>query len=291
VIHRLNIGFFDSGIGGLTVLKKALEVLPDENYIYYADTDNVPYGTRKKEEVRKFVFDAVKFIISKGAEALVIACNTATSVAIEDLRKEYSIPIIGMEPAVKLAVEKNGNKNKRVLVVATALTLSENKYRDLVNRIDDEKIIDSVPLPGLVWFAEKMQFDEKTVMEYLRKELKDFDLGKYGTVVLGCTHFVYFKNAFRKLFPPAVDVIDGNTGTVNNLKKKIHEVKLQKQGTEDPGKIPATTNDRVQNYTSRETFNEPAKKRINLTFYNSGRLVEKEDDLERYKKLFEQVPD
>ena len=287
----MNIGFFDSGIGGLTVLKKALEVLPDENYIYYADTDNVPYGTRKKEEVRKFVFDAVKFIISKGAEALVIACNNATSVAIEDLRKEYSIPIIGMEPAVKLAVEKNGNKNKRVLVVATALTLSENKYRDLVNRIDDEKIIDSVPLPGLVWFAEKMQFDEKTVMEYLRKELKDFDLGKYGTVVLGCTHFVYFKNAFRKLFPPAVDVIDGNTGTVNNLKKKIHEVKLQKQGTEDPGKIPATTNDRVQNYTSRETFNEPAKKRINLTFYNSGRLVEKEDDLERYKKLFEQVPD
>ena len=115
------IGVFDSGIGGLTVLKKIIEILPNENYIYYADTDNVPYGTKPKDEVKKYINDAVDFLISKKVKAIVIACNTATAIAAEELRKKYDIPIIGIEPAAKPAVQNRGEK--RVLIMATPTTI------------------------------------------------------------------------------------------------------------------------------------------------------------------------
>ena len=111
----MNIGFFDSGIGGLSVLREALAVLPNENYLYYADTDNTPYGTKTRNEV-KLAFKAVEFLTSRRIKALVIACNAATSASVEDLRKKYDFPIIGMEPAVKPAVTKSLNGGKRVLV-------------------------------------------------------------------------------------------------------------------------------------------------------------------------------
>jgi len=144
------IAFFDSGIGGVTVLHEALRLMPDEDYIYYADTLNAPYGIREKHEVKKLVYDAVDFIVRKDVKAVVIACNTATSAAVEDLRRLYSIPIIGMEPAVKPAVEKNGREHKRVIVTATPLTLKEEKLLNLIDRIDNEHIVDLLPLPDLV---------------------------------------------------------------------------------------------------------------------------------------------
>ncbi len=271
----MSIGFFDSGIGGLTVLKLALKQMPEEDYIYYADTDNVPYGPKSKEEVRKFVFDAAAYITGKGVHALVVACNTATSVVIEDLRRQYSIPIIGMEPAVKPAVEKNGNKHKRVLVFATELTLREEKFRNLVNRIDDEKIIDSLPLPGLVTFAENQQFDEGSVMAYLKDSLKDFDLNRYGTVVLGCTHFIYFKNILRKLLPLHIEIIDGNAGTVNYLKRTLEagtgaDYHMTKAG--EKGKCTYETSGRI-------------------TFFESGREITDANGLDKYHRLLDCVPD
>ena len=102
----MKIGFFDSGIGGLTVLKEAIKILPNEDYIYYADTVNAPYGTKLRETVRKHIFTAVEFLSTLGVDILVIACNTATSVAANELRSNYFFPIVGMEPAVKPAIEK-----------------------------------------------------------------------------------------------------------------------------------------------------------------------------------------
>lgn len=213
------IGFFDSGIGGITVLHDALRLLPCEDYIYYADTRNAPYGTRNKAEVKKLVSNAVDFIISKDVKAVVIACNTATSVAVEDLRRTYSIPIIGMEPAVKPAVEKNGRLHRKVIVTATPLTLKEEKLRNLIDRIDNEHIVELLPLPELVRFAESYQFNVHGVREYLETEFSPFNLEQYGTVVLGCTHFIYFRDILKRILPPWIDIIDGNTGTVNNLKR------------------------------------------------------------------------
>lgn len=217
------IGFFDSGIGGITVLHEALKLLPDEDYIYYADTDNAPYGTRDKNEVRRLVHNAVDFIVRQGVKAVVIACNTATSAAVEDLRAVYSIPIIGMEPAVKPAVERCDRAHKRVIVAATPLTLKEEKLKNLIDRVDNEHIVDLLPLPGLVQFAERYEFSGEGVTGYLREEFSRFDLQQYGTVVLGCTHFIYYRNIMNSIFPSHVDIIDGNRGTVNNLARILEE--------------------------------------------------------------------
>lgn len=212
----MSIGVLDSGIGGLTVLKEAIRLLPHEDYLYYADTKHVPYGTKPRDEVRGYIFDAADFFASKGVEALVVACNTATSIAINDLRKRYSFPIIGMEPAVKPAVLKA--ENRRVLVLATPITVREKKLHDLVERLDSEDIVDLHALPGLVEFAEKFIFDEDAVIPYLLDELSRYDLDEYGAVVLGCTHFVFYRKHFEKILPQGVDIIDGNLGTINRLK-------------------------------------------------------------------------
>ncbi|WP_044481154.1 glutamate racemase [Paenibacillus antibioticophila] len=229
----MRIGFFDSGIGGITVLHQALRLLPQEDYLFYADTLHVPYGEKTKEEVREYILDAVDFIAAQKVKALVIACNTATSIVIEELRTRYDFPVIGIEPAVKPAIERWAGKQKKVLVLATNLTLKEKKYNDLVQRIGQGESVDSLPLPGLVQFAENFVFDEEKMVPYLEKELSLFDLKQYGTVVLGCTHFPYFENSLRRVFPKDVDFISGSIGTAKHL-KQILELKNQvNQGTGD----------------------------------------------------------
>ncbi len=255
----MQIGFFDSGIGGITVLYDTLKMLPNEDYIYYADTLNVPYGPKPKDEVKKYIFNAVEFIVGQGVKAVVIACNTATSVAVEELRAKYNIPIIGMEPAVKPAVEKNKNTNKRVLVTATALTLKEEKLQNLITKLDNDHIVDLLPLPGLVQFAEGFEFNEEVVLPYLEEQLFQYDLNKYETIVLGCTHFSFYKNIFRKILPTDTDIIDGNIGTVKHLKRTLGEMNSLNEGS---GKV---------------------------TFYNSGLKVADKEKLDKYNELFERL--
>ncbi len=229
-MNVMKIGFFDSGVGGITVLHEALRVLPGEDYLYYADTLNVPYGSKPKEQVKKCIFQAVEFIAGQGVKAIVIACNTATSVAIEELRDKYSIPIIGMEPAIKPAVERNEDINKRILVTATALTLKEEKLQKLIDKWDNHHIVDRLPLPGLVQFAESFEFRENIVLPYLQEQLAPYDFNEYGTVVLGCTHFPFYKDFFRKLLPPSVNIIDGSAGTANNLKRILTDMNSLEEG-------------------------------------------------------------
>lgn len=251
------IGFFDSGIGGITVLHEALKDMNNVDFIYFADTENVPYGTKTKMQVKEYVLNAADFMFSRGVGVLVVACNTATSVAIEDLRQKYAIPIIGMEPAVKPAVENH--KDKRILVTATALALKEEKLKKLITRLDCEDIIDLLPLPGLVRFAENMTFDAPEVYAYLKDELSRFDLCQYQTVVLGCTHFIYFKPVFRALLGPDIDIIDGNRGTVN--------------------KLAATLAD----------LNSPVDGSGKITYYQSERLVTDQETLEKFGSLLKRM--
>jgi glutamate racemase len=221
------IAIFDSGIGGLTVLKEALKILPSENYIYYADTDHVPYGTKTKEEVKKFVLKAADFLAARQIKMLVVACNTATSIAIGELRNVYAFPIVGMEPAVKPAV--SNSKNKRVLVLATQLTLKEQKFKELVDKVDNEKIVDMLPVPELVTMAEQFVFDETLIIPALSKRFSGIHIDDYGTVVLGCTHFPFYKSILKKIFAEGTEIIDGNSGTVNHVKNI-----LEKEGLKNP---------------------------------------------------------
>lgn len=214
---QMRIGFFDSGLGGLTVLAESLRRLPAKDYLYMADTLHVPYGTKSEEEVRRFVLEAVATMVGQGIDALVVACNTATSIAINELRKIYDMPIVGMEPAVKPAVEMNRATGKRVLVCATPLTLSMPKYYALVSRVDGNGIVDSLPLPELVDYCERLVFDEEELAAYFRRKLEPFYSDRYGIIVLGCTHFLYYRDVLRRVLPESVEIVDGNAGTVRRL--------------------------------------------------------------------------
>lgn len=253
----MNIGFFDSGMGGLSVLREALVILPSENYIYYGDTDNAPYGVKTTDEVKRLTFNAVKFMVSKNIKALVVACNTATSAAVRDLRKEYGFPVIGMEPAVKPAVQKSLSGGKRVLVLATALTLKEEKFHNLVSRLDADHIVDMQPAPKLVELAEKFIFQGPEVESYLKEILPWDNMQKYGTVVLGCTHFPLFRQALTDILPEHIDIIDGNRGTINHLKEILKASNLL----------------------------NPSIEKGNITFYKSGVQVIDRDSLEMFEKL------
>ncbi|SFL94508.1 glutamate racemase [Paenibacillus sp. 1_12] len=214
----MRIAFFDSGLGGITVLHEGMRRFPQEDFYYYADTLHVPYGTKPKQEVKQYIFEAVDRMMQLDIKALVIACNTATSIAIAELRSVYtSIPIIGMEPAVKPAVQLSRANGRRVLVLATPLTLRESKYIELVNRIDDLSIVDSLPLPELVQYCEQLQFDETVMANYFTAKFAPYDLNNYGTVVLGCTHYPFYKLILRKLLPKHIQIIDGSSGTINHL--------------------------------------------------------------------------
>ena len=218
------IGVFDSGIGGLTVLKKIIEILPNEKYIYYADKDNVPYGTKPKEEVKKYIKEAVEFLVYKNVKAIVIACNTATSIAVKDLRNEYSIPIIGIEPAAKPAVENRGEK--RVLIMATPTTIREEKLKSLLEELNAIEYVDLIPMPKLVEFAEKGDFNSDEVRKYLNEQLKEYNLNDYSELVLGCTHFPLFNEILSEIFSKDTQIIDGSLGVANRLKNILEEKDL-----------------------------------------------------------------
>lgn len=215
----MKIAFFDSGIGGLCVLEEATENL-SADFLFYADRANAPYGEKSKEDILKYADEACEFLIEKGAQAIVLACNTATSVAAEILREKYSLPIIGMEPAVKYALDLDGVK--RVLVIATPVTVRGEKMKKLIGRVDKAHLVDLLALPQLVKFAEKGEFDSDNVTSYLIKEFEPYDFTKYSALVLGCTHFNYFKNTLRKLLPTSVKLTDGNKGTVKELMRKLN---------------------------------------------------------------------
>jgi len=215
----MKIGIFDSGIGGLSTLHQAMITLPEVDYCFYADTDHVPYGEKSVEEIRGYVDHAVGFLVDKGCEAIVLACNTATSVAITFLRNKYGIPVIGIEPAVKPALEHC--KDKRVLVIATPVTAKEPKLKNLIMKYDSDKKVDVVPMPGLVRLAQDDTFTGDKVLNYIHKAFEDLDLSKYSELVLGCTHFNYFKDTFAKVFPDGIEMVDGNLGVSNHLKNTI----------------------------------------------------------------------
>ena len=266
----MKIGIFDSGIGGVTVLHEAMKRLPNEEYIFYADVDHVPYGVKTPDEVIGFVDNIVADLVGRGVDAIVIACNTATSVAAEYVRIKYDVPIIGMEPAVKPAVEAS---NSRVLVMATPITIRENKLQNLLKKVDKNHIVDLLPMPGLVRFAEAGVFEGPEVDEYLMEQMAVLDMSKYDEVVLGCTHFNYFKSAIRKAFSTVtssestvreVGLVDGNEGTVKHLAEVLG----------------------LQEVTAKSSKDDEAGEMIyNVIYVESGRDVTDQESLAKYARL------
>jgi len=219
------IGVFDSGLGGISVLAQMIISLPQEKFLYYGDSKNAPYGEKTKEEVLSFSMCISNELINRGSKALVVACNTATSAAIMDLRRTYNLPIIGMEPAVKPAV--NMENIQRVVVMATPFTLKEKKFHELVQNIDTDKQILQLPCPGLVQLIEQEGGAGQKVQAYLIQLFQSRSLGKGDVLVLGCTHYVFLTDIIEKILCNRVPLVHGNMGTVSELKNQLKRHRLQ----------------------------------------------------------------
>ncbi len=213
------IGVFDSGLGGLSVLATIHALLPGENLIYYGDSANAPYGEKNRQQVRLLSTRICDTLVEQGAKAIVIACNTATSAAVSDLRKRYDIPIVGMEPALKPAVEQT--ETGAVAVLATALTLRESKFQGLLEQFRTGRRIYSIPCPELVTLVESGVLSGEKAEIMVAESLKGLDKDKLAAVVLGCTHYVFLRQVFEKTLGGKTLIVDGNRGTVLHLKKLL----------------------------------------------------------------------
>lgn len=221
------IGVFDSGLGGISVLAELISCMPGEKYIYYGDSANAPYGVRKTEEVKELTFNVADYILKYNIKALVVACNTATSAAINELRSSYIIPIIGMEPALKPAIEKY--KTKDVIVMATPVTLREKKFNNLIQQFNKPENIIKLPCPGLVELIEVSGGNSVEITQYLKDQFINFDLSKVGAIVLGCTHYIFIKDSIRDVIGKDIELIDGNKGTTKHLYKLLDETGAQNE--------------------------------------------------------------
>lgn len=212
------VAVFDSGFGGLSLLYEAIKKLDGCDFIYFADNENAPYGTKSIDEIKALSIDAVDFLASK-TDIVVIACNTATSAAVSDLREKFSIPIIGMEPAVNLGKDADGD----ILVIATPATIKGAKLNELLKKSNLNNKTHLLPMPKLVEFAQNMEFNSPNVKEYIKNQISKFNSKNISLLVLGCTHFNYFKDSFIDLMPNS-KIVDGVDGTIRQIKRKIDEL-------------------------------------------------------------------
>lgn len=211
----LPVAVFDSGVGGLSVLVRCRMLMPRENYLYYADSAHFPYGSKPAAAVRIAALKAVAEMAERGIKGLVVACNTATSAAVRELRRLYSFPILGMEPALKPAAEFGG----RIAVIATELTLKEEKFQKLFEQNGGSQVV-LLPAPGLADLVEAGGYNKPEAEAYLRRLFAG--VGPLDAIVLGCTHYAFLLPQLR-IFYPDVEIFEGSGGTVRYLHQRLAE--------------------------------------------------------------------
>ncbi len=215
------IGVFDSGVGGVSVLRDMARLLPRERFVYYGDNLNAPYGTKSEEEIRTLAMHVADVLLALKVKALVVACNTATSAAIIQLREKLDIPVVGMEPALKPASQmQHGGK---VIVLATPATLRQSKFQRLCELYGQNAVIQ--PCAGLMEFAEREELEGPAIDRYLSDMLAPYEKEQVDAAVLGCTHYVFLKKAIAKALP-GVPLVDGNDGTARRLEYLLTERNL-----------------------------------------------------------------
>ena len=218
--YRGYIGVFDSGVGGISVLRELVATLPNEDFVYYGDSANAPYGEKSRDRVMRLSRSIVDRLLDEGVKAIVIACNTATSAAAAELRADYAhVPIIGVEPALKPATL--APDAKRILVMATPITLRLDKYQQLAEKWGGGHEVISAPCPGLAARIEKGDLDAPDMHELIESLVGDY-AGKVDSVVLGCTHYAFVAPQIRAVVGD-VPLFDGAHGTALQLQRKLIE--------------------------------------------------------------------
>lgn len=223
------IAVFDSGLGGISVLHHLRHLMPGERYLYFGDSANAPYGSRTTEEVRSLTMAAAeKLMAEKPLKALVLACNTATSAAVQELRKKYpELIVIGIEPALKMAADHF--PGGRIGVMATEVTLREEKFDALLCRFRESCSVTKIPMPGLVQLVEAGKIDTPE-MDQLLQTLLLSHVGKLDAVVLGCTHYPLAAEAISRVLGEQVVLLDGGEGTARETRRRLANAGLLEEG-------------------------------------------------------------
>ena len=224
------IAVFDSGLGGISVLRHLLRLMPGERYLYFGDSANAPYGSRPTEEVRALTLAAAERLLAeKPLKALVLACNTATAAAVRDLRRKYpELIVIGIEPALKVAADHY--PGGRIGVMATEVTLREEKFDTLLSRFHENCSVAKIPMPGLVQLVEAGKTGTPEMESLLRSLLTPY-IGKLDAVVLGCTHYPLAAKDISRVLGQTVVLLDGGDGTARETRRRLQGSGLLEEGT------------------------------------------------------------
>jgi glutamate racemase len=213
------VGVFDSGVGGLSVAREIRRLLPNESIVYYADTAHCPYGGRPLAEIESLSIAAARELVARGAKAIVVACNTASGAALEAIRSEVDMPVIGVEPAVKPAAAST--RTGRIGVMATAATLRTERFDRLRRNFAREVEVISQPCPGLVELVEAGEQSGPGVQQVIENLMRPLREAGVDTVVLGCTHYPFLSEAIQEALGPGVTVIDSGLAVARQVERVL----------------------------------------------------------------------
>lgn len=213
------IGVIDSGLGGLTVAKEVIKNFPSEEVIYFGDTGRCPYGNRNKEEIKKFVWEMIDYLLSKNIKALIVACNTATALMIDEIREKLEIPVFGViEPGAKEAILRS--KNKKIAVIATTRTIETGVYKNTLQSMDNVEVF-SKDCPLFVPMIEEGTKTKDEMLEIVEKSLQSLKEKNMDTLILGCTHYPLIKDEIKQVLGEHIELVDSTKQIVKELRKTI----------------------------------------------------------------------
>jgi len=221
MVNKNPIGLFDSGIGGTSIWKEIHQLLPNEDTIYLADSKNAPYGQKSKEEIIELSFKNTEFLLNQNCKLIVVACNTATTNAIKELRAKYNVPFIGIEPAIKPAALHS--KTQKIGILATKGTLNSELFYKNVEQFQEIQIIEQIGF-GLVELIEGGKIDSDELQELLLKYLNPMVQSNIDYLVLGCSHYPYLIPQIKKIIPKKITIIDSGEAVARQTKKVLEEL-------------------------------------------------------------------
>ncbi|MDD5633673.1 MAG: glutamate racemase [Candidatus Omnitrophica bacterium] len=238
------IGVFDSGVGGLTVARSIRRSIPDEDIIYFGDTARVPYGNKSKDTIIRFAHEIVNFMIAKKVKMVVVACNTASSLSLQALKKTYDIPVIGViVPGVKEAVKVS--KNKRIGVIGTHSTVSSGAYVKELKKVSSRYRIFQGCCPLFVPLVENKMINDPVTFEMAGRYLKTFREKDIDTLILGCTHYPILKSVIGKVMKD-VKLVDSSFAVAREVDSILRDKGLSAYGRKRSGKIKCFVSDNVE---------------------------------------------
>ena len=216
------IGVFDSGIGGLTVVRALMQRLPGYDVLYFGDTARTPYGSKSSSTVIRYAIENTEFLLSKGAQAIVLACNTASSVAPETLRRRYEVPFLEViSPAAEMAVQST--RTGRIGIIGTRATIASGAYETAIQRLGPDCSVFTQPCPLLVPLVEEGWLNKPETTMIVKKYLRPLKMQQIDTLILGCTHYPLLADLIQTKIGRRVQVIDSSTGVANSMQALIEQ--------------------------------------------------------------------